>query len=162
MTALARSFDPSGDIFQEDFARNARNLPGESLDWLNARRRSAMIAFATTGIPNRRVEAWKYTDLANALDGSAEPALPPQQPVNADAIFPPQQVELLFADGFLINSAGDERVEVFDLAHLDAQTPGWIRDHLGMLAAASEQPAAKAASRLFAGAWNAMLWDGRK
>src|SRR2546423_15329475 len=115
MTALARKLDAAGDSFQEDFDRSARSLPGAALEWLNARRRSAMIAFAATGIPNRRVEAWKYTDLANALDGSAEPALPTQQQVNADAIFPPQQVELLFADGFLINSAGAERVEAFDL-----------------------------------------------
>lgn len=151
MTALARRFDPSGDAFQDDFSRNARNLPGASLDWLNARRRSAMAAFTVTGVPNRRVEAWKYTDLAHALDGSLQPASEPQPPIIADAIFPPQQVELLFADGFLVTTAADERIEVVDATHLDAQTPGWVREHFGILAAGVEQPMGAASLALMRG-----------
>src|SRR5207237_9972497 len=118
---------------------------------LNRRHLATSIPFAPPGIPNRRVEPWKSTDLANALDGSPEPAMPPQQQVTAGAIFPPQQVELLFADGFLIKSAGDERAEVFDLADLDGQIPGWIRDHLGMLAAGPEQPMGAASLALMRG-----------
>src|SRR5437763_1169380 len=151
MTALARKLDAAGDSFQEDFDRSARNLPGAALEWLNARRRSAMSAFTATGVPNRRVEAWKYTDLANTLDGSLQPLSAPPQPLKPDAMFPAQQIRLLLADGFLSNTQHDERFELFDLARLDAQAPAWVRNQLGTLAAGSEQPMGAASLALMRG-----------
>lgn len=69
-------------------------LPGASLPWLAALRDRAAVAFAAQGFPTRRVEAWKYTDLA-PLSGTAfgEPLtrldraldLPPTQ--HARAVF---------------------------------------------------------------------------
>lgn len=44
-------------------------LPGAQLDWVVALREQAAMAFRAQGFPTRRVEAWKYTDLA-ALSGS--------------------------------------------------------------------------------------------
>jgi len=44
-------------------------LPGAHLDWVVALRERAAAAFRAQGFPTRRVEAWKYTDLA-ALTGS--------------------------------------------------------------------------------------------
>jgi Fe-S cluster assembly protein SufD len=44
-------------------------LPGAHLDWVVALRERATAAFRAQGFPTRRVEAWKYTDLA-ALTGS--------------------------------------------------------------------------------------------
>jgi Fe-S cluster assembly protein SufD len=101
MTALAFRRDSQPDIFQEDFARNRGNLPGVGLGWLEARRRLAMDAFAATGIPTRRVEAWKYTDLANALESELEPAAPFSGVVAEENEFSALDANLLLVNGFL-------------------------------------------------------------
>ncbi len=52
-------------------------LPGQGLPWLTALRERGIEAFRTLGLPTRRVEAWKYTDLAPvAQAGFAEPLTP--------------------------------------------------------------------------------------
>lgn len=49
-------------------------LPGARRPWLNTLRADAAAHFATSGLPTRRVEAWKYTDLAPIAQASfAEP-----------------------------------------------------------------------------------------
>ncbi len=48
-------------------------LPGTDLPWLVERRAKAMEAFARHGMPTRRTEAWKYTDLGD-LSGLTLPA----------------------------------------------------------------------------------------
>lgn len=45
-------------------------LPGARLDWLSQARRAAADEFALRGLPDARVEAWKYTSL-RALEGAA-------------------------------------------------------------------------------------------
>jgi Fe-S cluster assembly protein SufD len=45
-----------------------QKLPGEGLPWMDSRRREAQRRFASVGIPNRRLEDWKYTDLRGSLD----------------------------------------------------------------------------------------------
>ena len=44
-----------------EFERVAGTLPGGG--WVPAMRQAAMGAFAGTGLPHRKIEAWKYTDL---------------------------------------------------------------------------------------------------
>lgn len=64
------------------------HLPGGRLPWVAAQRAEAAEFFAASGLPNRRVEAWRYTDLAPiaqagfsaALTLAVEtPALPPMR-----------------------------------------------------------------------------------
>src|SRR5262249_20071399 len=74
MTALAVKPALEPDLIQEDFAAHAAGLPGAGLSWLDKRRAEAMKAYGVTGVPTRRVEAWKYTDLAAALTESLAPA----------------------------------------------------------------------------------------
>ena len=45
----------------EEFAKVEAHLPGA--DWLKRLRREAIGAFAGLGLPHRRIEEWKYTDL---------------------------------------------------------------------------------------------------
>lgn len=59
--------DAAEKSFVETFQRSKEVLPGADLDWLGHRRVAAVEAFAEAGLPHRRVEAWKYTDLARAL-----------------------------------------------------------------------------------------------
>jgi Fe-S cluster assembly protein SufD len=66
MTTRAVSPNP----FLEDFAAHAAELPGAGLPWLDVRRADAIKLVRAQGVPHRRIEDWKYTDLRNALEGA--------------------------------------------------------------------------------------------
>ena len=55
-----------------EFEQEAPHLPGASL---LAQRRAAMARFAVAGLPHRRIEEWKYTDLRVALKEALPPAV---------------------------------------------------------------------------------------
>jgi Fe-S cluster assembly protein SufD len=140
MTVMARRLSASGDVFQDDFARHSPEFPGAALDWLNARRRAAIDAFAITGIPGRRSEAWKWTDLANLLDfGSLAPA-GFRQPAPQQSVFPKQENDLAFSGGFLTQASVQPGIDVIDLSKLVADVAEWVRDSLGTLAHGPDQP----------------------
>ncbi|MCQ4161783.1 Fe-S cluster assembly protein SufD [Roseomonas sp. GC11] len=50
-------------------------LPGQGLPWLAALRERGIAAFRAQGLPTRRVEAWKYTDLAPVAQAAFEEPL---------------------------------------------------------------------------------------
>jgi len=76
--------------------------------WLDERRAEAANRFAALGVPHRRIEDWKYSDLKTAIDGA-----------NDDAA-------ASWAVGTL-----PEGVELFDLSHPNA--PAWVQKHFGTL-----------------------------
>ncbi len=152
MTALAIKQALQPDMFRDDFAANAAKLPGAGLSWLDKRRAEAIAAFSATGVPTRRVEAWKYTDLAASL-GDA-PLAPASRNRNAGheggAFAGIPGARLLFVGGFIDKIDGLESgVETVDLSVIDASTPGWVRDNLGQLAQGREQPLGAASLALF-------------
>ncbi|MGH6815543.1 MAG: Fe-S cluster assembly protein SufD [Hyphomicrobiaceae bacterium] len=57
----------------EHFEAVARLLPGDR--WVKDLRAEAMGMFAATGLPHRRIEAWKYTDLRERLKEALTPAV---------------------------------------------------------------------------------------
>ncbi len=57
---------------REQFDAAAASLPGTG--WVSALRARAMDAFAAEGLPHRRVEEWKYTDLRERLRDVPAPA----------------------------------------------------------------------------------------
>lgn len=59
--------------FAEHFAAIANKLPDGPVD--RQARDAAMARFDELGLPHRRLEAWKYTDLRNTLGAVAEPAV---------------------------------------------------------------------------------------
>src|SRR5258705_8183179 len=134
MTALAFRRDSKPDFVQEDFARNRGSLPGAGLAWLDARRRTAIDAFASTGIPTRRVEAWKYTDLANALDSELEPATPFTGVADEESEFRALDAHLLLANGFLHRTRSVSGLDIVDLGALDGHVPDWVEENLGLTA----------------------------
>ncbi len=77
--------------------------------WLDERRAQAANRFAALGVPHRRIEDWKYSDLRTAIDGA-----------NDDV-----------AASWTI-AALPEGVEFFDLANAE-NAPDWVRTHLGTL-----------------------------
>ncbi len=77
--------------------------------WLDERRAEAANRFAALGVPHRRIEDWKYSDLKTAIDGA-----------NDDA-----------AASWSLGTLPDG-VELFDLGNTD-NAPDWVRAHLGTL-----------------------------
>jgi Fe-S cluster assembly protein SufD len=150
MTALAFKRESKPNLFQADFARSGASLPGAGLAWLDARRRAAMEAFAKTGVPTRRVEAWKYTDLANAIEGDLEAAKPFAGPVETEPRAGSGN-ELLLVNGYLRDVPSIAGMEVIDLGKVDESTPDWVRHHLGSMAAGAEQPLGAASLGLMRG-----------
>jgi Fe-S cluster assembly protein SufD len=56
----------------QQFARIGPGLPGG--DWVPAAREAAMARFGRAGLPHRRIEEWKYTDLRSAIKTAFPPA----------------------------------------------------------------------------------------
>jgi Fe-S cluster assembly protein SufD len=84
MNAEVRPMKTNAELALADiFAAAERGLPGD--DAVTARRAVAFDGFAKSGLPHRRVEAWKYTDL-RALMRDAHPlAAPPDAEAKARA-----------------------------------------------------------------------------
>jgi Fe-S cluster assembly protein SufD len=152
MTALDLRLNPAADPFQEDFAAHATGLPGAGLAWLDARRLRAIGAFARTGVPNRRVEAWKFTDLASLLEGDLEPAAGFQGEVEDENLFGTVPgARTLLVDGLLQEVTEAGGLELADLSTLGDATPDWVSANLGVLAAGAEQPMGAASLALMRG-----------
>jgi Fe-S cluster assembly protein SufD len=147
MNELALRVDPKTTMFRADFAANAEDLPGAGLPWLDERRFKAMQIFAEAGVPTRRVEAWKYTDLAGALDDALEPATPFRAEAEetgalADPFAGLAATRVVLANGYLQYIGGEalpDAIDVVDLAELSARTPEWVKDHLGQKASGADQ-----------------------
>jgi Fe-S cluster assembly protein SufD len=129
------------------FAQARDRLPGG--DAIAAQREAAFDMFAKQGLPHRRVEEWKYTDL-RALMREAKPlASPPDAAAKARAksagalLGDVEARRLVFVDGAFV-------AELSDIANLEAGlTVGSLADalsendptltaHLGKLAPASD------------------------
>ena len=59
--------------FTESFEAIASKLPGSEA--VRELRRKAIGTFAALGLPHRRIEEWKYTDLRNLLKEAFAPAI---------------------------------------------------------------------------------------
>jgi len=123
------------------------HLPGARRPWLNAMRAEAAVHFAARGFPTRRVEQWKYTDLAPVAQASfAEPltmvqgalALPPanapHRAVFVDGRF---RADLSTMDGLAYRAGGL------------AQDLGAAEPFLGALAKPESEPLAALNTMLF-------------
>lgn len=87
--------------------------------WLDARRADAAKLVRDRGVPHRRIENWKYTDLKTVLEAAND--------VGENDI---RCVLTALPDG----------IELFDLANL-ARAPEWVQEHFGKAALADAMPA---------------------
>lgn len=62
--------DRAAQIFAETYDRERAVLPGTD-GWLARRRDAALKSFVEAGLPHRRLEEWKYTDLRQVLEKAA-------------------------------------------------------------------------------------------
>lgn len=120
----------------EAFARIGNGLPGGS--WVARVRQDAMQWFDANGLPNRRVEEFKYTDLRERLKEAFAPSLvTPGEAATAsiiDAALGPlasiDAARLTFVDGTfaadLSSRELNDTAEVIPLAPLLQKAPAWL------------------------------------
>ncbi len=115
------------------FAEARPALPGG--DAIRARRSAAFSFFEQFGLPHRRVEAWKYTDLRTLMRVVAPLAGPAPAPLlaavaEADPIAGLDRAQIVIANGVyeaeLSDLAGLDGVTVESLAHVLATEPGRV------------------------------------
>jgi Fe-S cluster assembly protein SufD len=121
------------------FARSESARAGEPA-WLAAARKAAIARFAELGFPDRRDEAWKYTNAARIADVPYEPA--PPAPVGPEALAAlrlplAEGPHLVFANGRLVPelSAGapDPGVTTAGLKQVLASDPDRLEPELARL-----------------------------
>lgn len=108
--------------------------------FLKPRRAAAMEAFGRAGIPDRRVEAWKYTDLSQALPEGLGPVLPHATSVGEYQPFATRAASrIVFANGHAERAQAGDGVEIVDLGAIEFP-PEWVRKDFGTEAAGLDQP----------------------
>lgn len=127
--------------FAETFDRVKAELPGA--DSVHELRNDAMRGFARTGLPNRRVEEWKYTDLYARLDDAFAPPAGEGPKLTRDDVLQALGSELAALDCHLIvlvdgqvaiglsemNFLG-EQGELSSMASALAAPPTWLEERL--------------------------------
>src|SRR5215472_8554931 len=66
-TTIRPAITPAEQRFLDLYARVADRLPGARSDEVRAWREAALDRFIALGMPHRRVEEWKYTDLRTLM-----------------------------------------------------------------------------------------------
>jgi Fe-S cluster assembly protein SufD len=119
-----------------------------SLPGLTAEREQAIAAFNEAGLPHRRVEAWKYTDLRAVLREAAEPAARPNEAEAKVALKAKSPfaklggLTLSFVNGYLVETKGETPAGVSVTPLADALATGHeLVGRLGQLALAKGDPA---------------------
>ncbi len=118
----------------------AATLPGAGNAEIAMLRDEAIAAFAARGLPNRRVEEWKYTDLRVAMPQAFAPAEGIAAKIDLDAVLGPLAgvgaVRLVFVNGRLDRTLSSmdgvpDDVEVVSLAEALGNPAGWLTAALG-------------------------------
>lgn len=121
---------------REQFDAAAEKLPGTG--WVSALRARAMDAFAAEGLPHRRVEEWKYTDLRERLRDVPAPraaaakavtstdldrALGPFAAIDAERIV---LVDGVYSADLSKVAAEATVIELMSLAAMLKKAPAWL------------------------------------
>ncbi len=123
--------------YQEEMAGE---LPGAGLPWLAALRTAAAARFEATGLPDRKVEAWRYTSLKPIQDhlftiGAGKiDDVPPPLLANSH--------RLVFTNGILHLDATElpQGVRLLGMAQAMAGAPDLIAESLGQVATGQKLP----------------------
>lgn len=125
--------------YLEAFARAGEVLP--SAPWLEAEREAARDRFVAHGLPHRRMEAWRWTDLRTILDQSFPPALTSAadaRPARSDAspFADLERYVFVLVDGHLRKDLSDfagllDQAECIFLDEVADDAPAWLRESLG-------------------------------
>ncbi|MES1990098.1 MAG: Fe-S cluster assembly protein SufD [Pseudomonadota bacterium] len=127
MTDAARTF-------VETYERERDGLPANGLDWLVALRDKAIADFAASGLPHRRLEDWRYTDLARVLEKATLSPAPSRQgdmawpDASAIKVFDAaDRYIVIFVNGVLQSKLSDLPVGVSVSSLGDALSADWAK-----------------------------------
>lgn len=103
--------------FLDLFEAAAKGLPGDAS--ITAMRQSAIHAFGALGLPHRRVEAWKYTDLRGAINEVPPLAIANGSDVPQDALKSALGATIMAVPAYrLVIAEGEFRADLSDMADL--------------------------------------------
>ncbi len=127
----------------DQFDQAAETLPGAGQAWMDEVRTRAIQSFKNSGLPHRRLERWKYTDLRNMLGqmpplahNTHAPVLQQYDGVNAHTVFSSVERHLgVFVDGYfrpeLSNLEDIDGLEVVEVRQNIDTLPDWVKTGLG-------------------------------
>src|SRR5215471_1953303 len=129
------------------FAAAEQGLPGAGNPWVADLRAKAIDVFGMLGLPHRRVEAWKYTDLRSRLTEALPLARATGVAVTEAELEQALGAEIAALPAYrLVIVAGELRADLSDLAGLKAadaevvsitealqKPPRWLEDTLGRI-----------------------------
>jgi Fe-S cluster assembly protein SufD len=119
--------------FLEDFAAHAADLPGAGVPWLDARRADAIKTFRAQGLPHRRIEEWKYSDLRAALNDGASTIATRIAHAEPFAEIPGPVFSMV--RGALeggVPAGLPDGVEALDVRDVGEDAPAWVKKNFGM------------------------------
>jgi Fe-S cluster assembly protein SufD len=151
--------------FLDMFEAAADALPGAHDSFVSSLRRNAIEAYGRVGLPHRRIEAWKYTDLRSRLT-DAYPLLRPtgvaigevelSKAIGSDFAALPAY-RLVIVEGDLRADLSDlsglkaASVEVVSLAQALEKPPAWLKKTLGQVNPREDDPAVALNTALMTG-----------
>lgn len=125
--------------YANQFDATHENLPGD--DWVREQRQGAIRRFVELGLPHRRIEAWKYTDLRMMLKEALTPAGNDLEPISDSELYQALGADLhgfsahhlVFVDGvydednsFIISDEAG-LVHMTPLREVFDQPPEWFK-----------------------------------
>ncbi|MEE9345447.1 MAG: Fe-S cluster assembly protein SufD [Methylococcales bacterium] len=129
--------DNTMDHFHQQFGIASDQLSGHNLPWLQEKRQQALDAYTALGLPGRKDEEWRYTQIREIQQHSFKPVSTPGL-VDAQQILDHQlsdAITLVFVDGFYqanlskLDSIPDE-VVISNLATAMQQHPKLVEASL--------------------------------
>lgn len=138
---------------------HGKTLPGADHDWLARRRANAMALVGERGLPHRRVEEWKYTDLKAKLKGALGYAAPDlgegDVSLGADPFAGIEGHHIVFVNGVFRSDLSDvsglmPEAMAKPLSEVMTENPDWLVEYFGDVpegAAAAPQALNMAAAR---------------
>jgi FeS assembly protein SufD len=136
------------------FAAAEQGLPGAGNPWVADLRAKAINAYTALGLPHRRVEAWKYTDLRSRLTEALALSRATGVAITETELSKALGAEIAGLPAYrLIIVEGELRVDLSDLAGLKAagaevvsitealqKPPRWLKQSLGKINAQDRDP----------------------
>ena len=133
--------------YLDAFVAAEKCLPGAGDKWVSALRTKAIETYGRLGLPHRRIEAWKYTDLRSRLTDALPPVQATGVPLtDADLtqalgsyVLAMPAYRLVVVEGELRAELSDVTglkaagVEVLSLAEALEHAPSWLKDVLGQV-----------------------------
>jgi Fe-S cluster assembly protein SufD len=126
--------------FEAYQAQFADHLPGDGPAWLADLRQAAAARFSSLGLPDRKVEEWRYTNLKPvqellfSLDADSAGEVP--------TALIKHSYRLVFINGMLQGGAGDlpDGVKLAGVAQTMSESPELLAGHMGQISAGQDLP----------------------